>query len=304
VTGREFSEVDTDLLADYVGGALDGTPEEATIARLVADDPAWARAYAELSAATAAVRDDLTAWGGTVEPMPADIADRIGAALANEPLRPALTAVPGGRTADGDRSGSTTSRAPRRRRWPAWGTPAAVAAGIAVVAGFGISQLGGLSEGSQDTGSSTAEAPAAAGDQAGGAAPQALVDPTWQALATGHDYRSTTLSIARAPASDMRAGENQPFAGQEAQSSQLKVADPLRRLTDPAALNDCLYAIAQAHNRGAATVQVVDFARYEGEPALVVFFTDGNGERWVWASGPDCGLPGSGPETRGSAALG
>ena len=31
MTGAEFSEVDIDLLADYVGGALDGTPDEAVV---------------------------------------------------------------------------------------------------------------------------------------------------------------------------------------------------------------------------------------------------------------------------------
>jgi negative regulator of sigma E activity len=300
VTGREFSEVDIDLLADYVGGALDGTPEEDTVARLVDDDPAWAQAHAELSTAVAAVHTDLTAWGAATEPMPADIADRIGAALADEPLRPALTAMPGGRPA------GTASRAARRRRWPVWGTPAAIAAGIALFAGFGISQLGGLSD-SQDAGSS-ANAPAAAQDEAaaGAAAPQALFDPTKQVFATGQEYRSATLSSARAPAADARSSGDQPFAGadQGATKSQINVADPLRRLTDPGALSECLYSIAQEHNRGATTIQVVDFARYEGNPALVVFFTDGNGERWIWASGPACGLPGSGPDTRGSAALG
>ncbi|MCW6009073.1 hypothetical protein K1W54_31695 [Micromonospora sp. CPCC 205371] len=299
MTGREFSEVDADLLADYVGGALDGTPEEATVARLVADDPAWARAHADLSAAVAAVHTDLTAWGAAAEPMPSGIADRLGAALADEPLRPALTAVPGGRPS------GTASRSARRSRWPAWGTPAAVAAGIALFAGLGISQLGDLSEGSQDAGSS-ADAPAAAQDEAaaGAAAPQALVDVTRQLVATGQDYRSATLSSARAPGADARAGGDQPFAGQEGAKTQISVPDHLRGLTNPGALTSCLNAIAQEHNRGATTIQVVDFARYDGNPALVVFFTDGNGERWVWASGPACGQSGSGADTRGNAALG
>ncbi|WP_373688915.1 hypothetical protein [Verrucosispora sioxanthis] len=41
MSAGEFSEVDHDLLADYLGGALDGTPEHAEIARRVAQDPAW-----------------------------------------------------------------------------------------------------------------------------------------------------------------------------------------------------------------------------------------------------------------------
>ncbi|MEH1124586.1 hypothetical protein [Micromonospora sp. CPCC 206061] len=299
MTGREFSKVDIDLLADYVGGALDGTPEKDAVARLVADDPAWAQAHAELSAALAAVHTDLTAWGGATEPMPADIADRIGAALADEPLRPTLTAMHGGRRA------GTASQAARRRRWPAWGTPAAIAAGIAVFAGFGLSQLGGLSD-SDDAGSSGANAPVAAQDEAaaGAAAPQALFDVTGQMIATGQDYRSVTLSSARAPATDARANGDQPLVGQEGSKARISVPDHLRGLTNPGVLGSCLNSIAQEHNRGPTTIQVVDFARYDGNPALVVFFTDGNGERWVWASGPACGQPGSGADTRGSAALG
>ena len=40
--------VDHDLLADYVGGALDGTPEQERIAGLIAASPEWGRAAEEL----------------------------------------------------------------------------------------------------------------------------------------------------------------------------------------------------------------------------------------------------------------
>ncbi|BCB85941.1 hypothetical protein Psuf_032540 [Phytohabitans suffuscus] len=63
MTGQEFSEVDFDLLADYVGGALDGTPEETVVARRVAEEPAWAEAHAALVEATGSVRASLAAWG-------------------------------------------------------------------------------------------------------------------------------------------------------------------------------------------------------------------------------------------------
>ena len=39
--GVGVTEVDWDLLADHLGGALQGTPEEARVAHLVATDPAW-----------------------------------------------------------------------------------------------------------------------------------------------------------------------------------------------------------------------------------------------------------------------
>ncbi|GGM51417.1 hypothetical protein GCM10011608_40400 [Micromonospora sonchi] len=77
----EFSGVDHDLLADYLGGALAGTPEETEVARLVAADPAWAQAHASLAPAVAEVRAALSTWGEPTPEMPAEIGDRILAAL-------------------------------------------------------------------------------------------------------------------------------------------------------------------------------------------------------------------------------
>lgn len=77
-----FREVDHDLLADFLGGALDGTPEQAMVARLVAEDAAWAEAYARLAPAVSAVRADLARWGEPVDEIPPAVADRITAALA------------------------------------------------------------------------------------------------------------------------------------------------------------------------------------------------------------------------------
>jgi len=74
VTAEEFGEVDIDLLADYVGGALDGTREHEVVATRVAADPAWQRAHADLVAAMTAVEADLRAYGSATEPMPAELA--------------------------------------------------------------------------------------------------------------------------------------------------------------------------------------------------------------------------------------
>jgi hypothetical protein len=81
VTGAEFSGVDFDLLADYVGGALDGTPDEAVVTALIADDDAWREAHAQLSGGVTAVTGQLRAWGSVAEPMPAEVFARIDAAL-------------------------------------------------------------------------------------------------------------------------------------------------------------------------------------------------------------------------------
>ena len=44
------------------------------------------------------------------------------------------------------------------------------------------------------------------------------------------------------------------------------------------------------------SVLFVDYARYEGAPALIVGFTAANGG-WTWAVGPECGTPGAGAAT-------
>ena len=44
MTGDEFGEVDIDLLADYIGGALDG-PGEAEVSALIVDHPRWRETY-------------------------------------------------------------------------------------------------------------------------------------------------------------------------------------------------------------------------------------------------------------------
>jgi hypothetical protein len=92
------SEVDLDLLADYVGGALDGTGQEAAVARLIAGDPAWARAHAWLTRTGGDLRDVLAEWGRAPEPMPADVVERLTAALATAAPSDA-TAAPSDATA-------------------------------------------------------------------------------------------------------------------------------------------------------------------------------------------------------------
>ncbi|MEQ4300583.1 hypothetical protein ABNF97_04185 [Plantactinospora sp. B6F1] len=82
MTGGQFGEVDLDLLADYVGGALDGTPEQVEVARLIEQDPAWAEAHTNLTAGLDAVRLDLAGWAADPTPMPAAVLDRLTSALA------------------------------------------------------------------------------------------------------------------------------------------------------------------------------------------------------------------------------
>lgn len=299
MTGQEFSEVDFDLLADYVGGALDGTPEEAVVARRVAEEPAWAEAHAALSEATGSVRASLASWGASAEPMPGEVADRIATALAQEPHRPALSVVP----ADPDRPRRAAPRA-RRRQLPAWAAPAAIAAGVVAIAGIGLSQADSLSSGGDDSAGSSAEQPAMARDNAeagpGGAADSAGAGQVMIAT-SGADYLN--LAAAQAPAAPYLTGQTSSEKD-EGRSRVSALPTPLDRLRDPAALAACIQAIADVHPPGVTSVEVVDLASFQGSPAAIVFFTDRFGARWAWASGPECGQAARGADTRGSAKIG
>ena len=148
MTGQ-FGEVDLDLLADFLGGALEGTSDETAVARLIADDPAWARAHAALAPAVARTQASLASWGKQPEPMPSDVADRLSTALARADALAGRNAFSGPAATSGgganrslsasptrsDRTGprlATTpggARArpgePARRRWARWVGPVA-----------------------------------------------------------------------------------------------------------------------------------------------------------------------------------
>jgi hypothetical protein len=68
------------------------------------------------------------------------------------------------------------------------------------------------------------------------------------------------------------------------------VPTALSRLTDPTQLRTCLDDIVAAQS---GQVVQVDYARYQGAPALIVALAGGRVS--VVAAGPDCGLPGAGP---------
>ena len=294
----DFAGVDVDLLADYIGGALDGTPEHARVAGLIARDETWQAAYQTLAAGMAAVGIELRALGAEPEPMPADVVDRLDRAF------PATTG-PHGATADrgrlvgarlvavgGDerpaRTGAATARARRARKWA---VPVAVAAVVLAFAGFGINYLLGPGQ-SPITSSATSGGGAQRSN--GQSAPEAAsggllatLPPAGRILSSGADYEHGTLS----------AGPPVTL------SDSARGAAPLDRLRPPAALLACLNAIAAENGAGPISVHTVDYARYAGAPAVVVRFTAGNGS-WAWASGPDCGAPGLGASRLDAAKVG
>lgn len=302
MTGADFTGVDIDLLADYVGGALEGTPDEARVAALIADDPAWRDAHALLSDGMAAVGDSLRDWGAEPEPMPAAVVAQLDSAFAE---MAGAAPAPGRHLVAVRETGVDREKAQRARpgrRTLRWGASLAAAAAVVAFAGIGISYLGSSTSSSD---SATSNAGAAK------VAPEAQADVPLAAVIgnSGTDYGPRT--IANGPLKQFSASDagSPPRASRQAASpspgamSAEGLADGLARLRPRDALQTCLDAIGAENGAGPIVVQSVDYARFSGKPALVVHFTAGNGS-WAWASGPDCGSHGVGASTRFSVKVG
>ncbi|MET8911204.1 hypothetical protein [Micromonospora sp. NPDC004551] len=317
MTSREFSEVDHDLLADYLGGALDGTPEQATVARLVEQDPAWGEAHADLARAVEMVHADLAEWAAEPAPeLPPAVADRITAALAGAgpaptgdlasesaepgPVPSGVPAQPSRGTRPASGTGRNTGPGRRSRRWIRLAGPVALAAASVTAVGFGVSHLVGTGAGRM---TGTADNAGVRAD--GGAAPMAAAPfrTSGPAQQSGTDYTPDSLSHRGVVGpSTLESGKASSAEGQD--ERRLSAATGLERLARPEALAACLTEIGAEHRAGPLTVDLVDYARFQGSPALVVTFTDAGGARWAWVSGPECGVPGSGADTRFTTRVG
>jgi hypothetical protein len=124
---------------------------------------------------------------------------------------------------------------------------------------------------------------------------------------SGRNFRADTLgqagtSVMAAPdGSEQRDGD---FRKALPSSGQAAASDPaLDRLRVQDALRACIEAIAAQHGAGEITPQTVDFARFDGSPAVIVQFVAA-GDSWVWASGPACGTPGVGADKLASVKVG
>ncbi|MGC4744923.1 hypothetical protein ACLQ28_04560 [Micromonospora sp. DT201] len=339
MTTEGFREVDNDLLADYLGGALDGTPQQEEVAQLVSADPAWAETYALLAPALTEVRADLARWAEPAPEMPQAIADRLIAALAAAgPLPEGISADEDAAAPEVDRQGvhatplvvpvqGGAGRRPavptpagsgrqlptgpgrRRRGWVRRGVPVAAAAIAVVAVALGLNQL---SMNAADTAGSALNHPVNAPEVAGAAA--GAVRTTGPALHSGTNYTPQTLDDAQgvdaqsrpAPSratSDTR-GTPPEVAAEEDRRPSPDGLDQLARLTDEAGLTACLADVAAEHGSAPLVVEVIDYARFQGEQALIIRFTDASGARWAWVSGPECGVPGSASDSRYSARVG
>jgi hypothetical protein len=315
--------VDWDLLADHLGGALAGTPEQGRVAHLIATDPGWARAAARLGGALDAVAGDLHAVAPPPA-MPDDVAARLDSVLRTLPPDPSAGIAGPPRPARPRRSESPgppghrpparrpeagpPSRAARRRRRNRWSALLAAAAGVAAFAAIGLGPLG-LADGitadfsGGDDGAEEADAPAdGGGDADDPAAPlegapdsQAEAAPDSEGVtrppmaASGQNYQpgSPDLVDEAAPgnlapiAPDVqqeRPDQRVPIGGEVPDELATLWADP-----DP-----CLRAVHAGYRPDPVEIQLVDFARFEDRPALVIWLT-ADGNREVLVTGPDCG---------------
>ena len=269
--------LDLDALADVLAGEP-APPHLAGCAQCSAE-------LAELRAADARV---TAALQGLPEPaLPADLPDRLAAALARE-----------GR---GSATGVTTLPAARSRRPARW-LPAAAAAVLVLGGGaYALTQVRAGSDGSSDS--------SAAAGTAASAAP--LVRNS-----TGTDYSGRTDLAAAVPrlltGAAVSAMAPAPAAGAggsggPAHSDSSKVttgttggsgsvagpmraagADPLARLRTDPGLADCLAAVLPADDPSVRPL-ALDYAQFRGHPALVIVLP-GTSEKSldVFVVGPGC----------------
>ncbi|MFF5231179.1 hypothetical protein [Dactylosporangium sp. NPDC000521] len=290
-----FSDADLDLLADFVGGALDGTPQADDVRRRVSTDESWAEAYTALVTAEVAVRDELTALGAETLAMPADVEQKLNAALQAAVVAP----LPDAPVHDLARA-----REARRHRRQRWAIGLATAAAVLICGGFGVSLIV-----SEQTVSDRPATSAANGGSNNGAAPQAAPDSgsggtktstrsDAALVASGQDYGPGTVGRlaqgsppAAAMAPDVEGSRNADVA--KSAKPPAGVPEALQRLTDPVARAACLNAVVGEYG---GQVAVVDYARFEGKPALVVIVDGtrvGAGKRLVIVVGPECGIGGA-----------
>jgi hypothetical protein len=256
-----ISDADLDRLADYTAGLLDAR-EHDRVSALIATDPAWRDAHTALLAVQP--RLDAALAGLPAEPLPVDVAAQLDAALVRE-----------GQPADA----GTPRKAPSRWRRVVLGTAAAAAVVAAVFGGIAVLSNGGVLPGARSNSGGSAglaASPAEGFAQSGGAT----------VLHSGTDY--TPQNLATALGNSRADTATKPKDAAPGPQAAAGADSALARLENPQALRDCLGAILAAHDGTASTV---DYARFQGRPALIVVLATGN-RNLVVVVGPTCGVNG------------
>lgn len=259
--------LDLDALADAVAGEGDA----ASTAHLAAC-PSCTSRLRELEAAEQRVAAVLS----TLPPptVPADLADRLTAALAAEaPLAPAVATTGASVTALPAREAS------RRRTW----LPAAAAAVLlASGAGIGWSMLsGGSGSDDADTAGRELLASASGADYADAASLAASLP----AVLAGDAQGDTAYTASSEAAGATTSRSEDTAAAPEA--AAMSAPDPLDRLRTTDGLAACL---AGLQDDGAPVEPLaLDYASYDGAPALAVLLPDPDPAKVaVFVVGPEC----------------
>jgi hypothetical protein len=300
--------VDRQRLAEFREGLLPAR-KAARVAAHLRECPRCAEADAQLDAVTAILAST------PAPPMPASLAERLDAALAAEIARsaaaaspasgapaagaasPTGAASPGGVPGPGERTGhreraaagrdaaarrAGTSRAP----WRLSLRVATAAAVVVILAGGGYAVLRAISAGAGGTASSASESaprsalsgPSASAlpPKAAPAAPGAAVTGGLPLVASGTDYRAGQLPaqvgavLRRYPSPPRSPGH---------------ITAPMSGFPHLAA---CV-----SHVAGGQRPQLVDVARYGGQPAAVIVVrAPGTATLRVWVVGPGCSAQG------------
>jgi hypothetical protein len=280
----QTSHLDPDVLAEFRAGLITGRRRRVIAAHLAGCErcAAVGEQLAELSTLLAAI---------PVPTMPDTVAQRLDAVLAAEVAR----------KDEAERAGADRSRdrkrAPRPARRPSLRlvTVRVLAPAAAVVAlaagGYGLSSLlGAHSTSSTTAGSAAAPAPRAvpSAAQANGTSPILGMEKkaAFSILPSRTDYLRTSLRSQLQAALRALAAER----AVPAPSAQPASARP------PAPLQACVQRLTSGISPG--TVELVQSAHFQGQPAIVIVVSSGDGYlAWVVAPGwvaPGCSASSAG----------
>lgn len=293
---------DLDQLADYAAGALTGAESE-RIAALIQTDERWAAAHAELVAAEPLVRAALHSAAETPVSMPDDVASRIEAALADTRLDrsdQSARSSQSGRSGRAARSGRPDRPHPvrpgsrSRRRSPVLARVAAGVLAVAVLSGVGavartvLSEAGGVpmmaaEDADPDPGQEGPVSEPAAAPPVTDSAARPLVQ------ASGTDYSLDSLPALADLAEQAQVEATRSQDSAIGEFGKLTVAPTLSDLATPGGLDRCLAEVGRRHP---GEIAVVDFAQFEGEPALVIVVRQSTSSTVV-AVGSECGTAGA-----------
>jgi len=271
-----INEHDLDRLADYGASLLDPA-ETAEVRRLIEEDPAWARANADLTAA--GPRLDAALSGLRHAPIPREVADRLNAVLA-------LQSPPAG-----TRTAKVIDLAARRARMRRAGRIATAAAVVAAIFG-GVLALNNTVQPNSGTsaGSRNNSAPLAAG------APPLTIRHSGLNY-TPQNLPSVDLNPQTLSKNSTSLGSSKAVpAPQDSRPPAMPGAAPVpdAPLENDSALDQCLATISARYG-GVPTL--VDYAFFQGSAALIVVLNTGTG-RLIVVVGPRCGQPGVGTDDR------